>query len=283
VNRLGIRRRAMLGALGAAPLGALVGAPPARADDAAPPVRQHGTLSVAVYQDMPPFNAAGQGIDVEIARALAKALGLRLALMPFPADDDVSGDLRNMVWKGHYLGYGPADVMLHVPVDARLMAANPQVSIFAPYWHDRVMIARDLERVPRLETLAALAAQPVAVAGQSLAGWLMIGADGGAYREQLVTSWKDGTEAAQALHRGEVAACAGLDSELESVLGGDPHFAVTPLPSPRAPRDGWAVGLAVKKDATALAAALQRAMDDLAAEGRLAQIFASAHLRWQPA
>jgi ABC-type amino acid transport substrate-binding protein len=173
--------------------------------------------------------------------------------------------------------------MLHVPVDARLMAENPQVAIFSPYWHERVMIARSVERVPRLETLGALAGQPVAVAGQSIAGWLMLGADGGAYREQLVTSWKDGTEAARALQRGEVAACAGLDSELQSVLGGDARFAVTPLPSPRAPRDGWAVGLAVRKDATALAAALQHAMDDLAASGRLAEIFARANLPWHPA
>jgi ABC-type amino acid transport substrate-binding protein len=277
------RRRTLLRALGAAGLGVAFGARPARADDAAPPVRQHGTLSVAVYQDMPPFNAAGQGIDVDIARALAQALGLRLALMPFPADDDVPGDLRNMVWKGHYLGYGPADVMLHVPVDAHLMAACPQVAVFAPYWHDRVMIARSLERVPRLETLGALAGQPVAAAGSSLAGWLMLGADGGAYRERLVTTARDGTEAARALQRGEVSACAGLDSELQSVLAGDPRFAITPLPSPRAPHDGWAVGLAVKKDATALASALQHAMDGLAADGRLADIFARAHLHWQPA
>ena len=36
---------------------------------------------------------------------------------------------------------GPADVLLHVPVDRPLMAANPRVSIFAPYYRERVMIA----------------------------------------------------------------------------------------------------------------------------------------------
>ena len=30
------------------------------------------------------------------------------------------------------LGYGPADVMLHVPVDNRLMATSEKVQIFAP-------------------------------------------------------------------------------------------------------------------------------------------------------
>jgi hypothetical protein len=40
-------------------------------------------------------------------------------------------DLRNMVWRGHYLGYGPADVMLQVPVD-KFLAHNPQVMILRP-------------------------------------------------------------------------------------------------------------------------------------------------------
>jgi ABC-type amino acid transport substrate-binding protein len=232
---------------------------------------------------MPPFHVAGRGIDVDIAQALADALGRRLALLPFPADDDVAGDLRNMVWKGHYLGYGPADALLHVPVDRPLMDANPQVRILAPYWRERVMIARRLDRVPQLQTLAALAGEPVAVAGQTLAGWLLLGADGGALRGQLATHWKDGAQAAQALRRGEVAACAGLDSELQSVLGDDARFAITPLPLPRAPRDGWAVGLAVRQDAAELATGLQQALEGLVRDGRLAQIFARANVHWRPA
>ena len=46
-------------------------------------------------------------------------------------DENMNDDLRNMVWKGHYLGYGPADVMLHVPVDNRLMAENDKVQFDA--------------------------------------------------------------------------------------------------------------------------------------------------------
>ena len=188
-----------------------------------------------------------------------------------------------MVWKGHYLGYGPADVMLHVPVQAPLMEANPQVRILAPYWHDRVMIARRLDQLPHLETLAQLNGRSVAVPGQTLAGWLMIGADGGAYRQQLVTTWKDGVQAARALQRGEFAAAAGLGSELESVLGDDPRFVITPLPTVSNSRGGWAVGLAVKKDASDLAEALQSGVDRLIADGRMREIFRKGKLEWRPA
>jgi ABC-type amino acid transport substrate-binding protein len=246
-------------------------------------VRERGALTVGIYQDMPPFHAGGKGIDVELAQALAESLGVRLSLLPFHADENMADDLRHMVWRGHYLGYGPADVLLHVPVDRPLMDANPQVAILAPYCRDRVAIARRLDRVPRLDTLSQLADGRVAVPGQSLAGWLLIGADGGAYRKQLITQWKDGTEAARALLREEVVAAAGLASELETVLRGDARFEIAPLPSPRAPRDGWAVGMAVKRASTELAQALQRAVNELAASGRLGRIFERGNVEWRGA
>jgi ABC-type amino acid transport substrate-binding protein len=279
-DRGAVRRLWLAGAGGA--LAAL--ALPAWAQDkpALQRIRERGALIVGVYNEMPPFHAGGQGIDVALAGALAKALALKLTLLPFNADENMNDDLRNMVWRGHYLGFGPADVLLHVPVDRPLMQANPQVSIFAPYWRERVVVARNLEKIPVLESLSQLAGQPVAVPGLSLAGWLLIGADGGALREQLRTNWKDGVQAAQALQRGEVPAAAGLMSEMQSVLRGDPRFAVEPLPSPRAPRDGWAVGMAVKKDATELAQALQAAINQLASGGRMAEIFAKGNLSWRP-
>jgi ABC-type amino acid transport substrate-binding protein len=270
--------------LAGASAGLLTGALPAWAQSSATPtldrLRQKGTLTVAVYQDLPPFHVAGKGIEVGLAEALARALGLKLSLLPFQAGEDMGDDLRNMVWKGHYLGFGPADVMLHVPVDKSLMDNTPQAKIFAPYYRERVVVARDLKALPALDSLDPLLGKPVAVQGQSLAGWLMIGAEGGRYRETLRTKFKDGVEAAQALQRGEVVATAGLLSELESTLGGDDRFAIDPLPLPRM-RDGWAVGMAVKNSATDLALALQEAINQLGDNGELGKLFAAGKLRWK--
>ncbi len=246
-------------------------------------VRERGTLIVGIYQDMPPFHAAGKGIDVDLAQALADSLGVKLSLLPFNADESMNDDLRNMVWRGHYLGYGPADVLMHVPVDRPLMEANPQALILAPYYREHVVMARNLDRVPKLDAMAQLADQTVAVPGQTLAGWLLIGADGGAYKNRLNTQWKDGTECARALQRGEVTVAAGLSSELESVLRGDARFAIEPMPSPRAPRDGWAAGLAVKSDAVDLAQALQGAINQLGQSGQMKEIFARRNVGWRPA
>lgn len=246
-------------------------------------VRERGRLIVGLYEDMPPFHVKGRGIDVELGQALAEALGVKFSPLPFTADENMNDDLRNMVWKGHYLGYGPADVLMHVPVDRPLIEATPQARIFGPYYREHVVLARRVDDLPQLDSLSQLGTRRVAVAGQTLAGWLLIGADGGAYREQLLTQWKDGCEAARALQRGEVGAAAGLASELETVLGGDAAYRIEPLPSPRAPRDGWAAGMAVKKDATDLAEALQQALNDLTKAGRVGEIFAKYKVGWRPA
>ena len=274
-----MKRRLVL--QGAAALGAGVLGGTARAEGALERLRQRGTLSFALYDDLPPFHVKGQGLDVELAKAIAAGLELKPVLLPFPADDNMDDDLRNMVWKGHYLGYGPADVLLHVPVDRPLMQANPQVAIFAPYYRERVVIARDLAKVPTMDSLDVFKGRPVAVPGISLAGWLMLGADGGAYRDTLRTRFADGTEAARALLSGDCVAAAGLSSELESTLRGDPRFAIERLPVPQAPREGWVVGCAVKRESVDLASAVKTAIDALIDDGRLASLYGSAGVSWR--
>ena len=72
-----------------------------------------GGLRVALYRDFPPYSwqEAGEmrGIDADLARAIGRELGLKVTFMPLTPADDVDGDLRNAIWKGHYLGGGTAD------------------------------------------------------------------------------------------------------------------------------------------------------------------------------
>ncbi|MFX9097338.1 hypothetical protein ABTN72_20285, partial [Acinetobacter baumannii] len=74
-----------------------------------------------------------RGIDVDLAQALASALGVRADVVDFPAADDLAADLRNVVWRGGLLGFRPCDIMMHVPFDRELMLENDQVAILAPY------------------------------------------------------------------------------------------------------------------------------------------------------
>jgi ABC-type amino acid transport substrate-binding protein len=254
-------------------LGAAFAAPGAALAADAPVLREAGILKVAVYNDLAPFSDHGQGIDADLGAALAGKLGLKLALLPFNAGDDLGDDLRNMVWKGHYLGYGPADVMLHVPVDRMLMNANPQVEIFAPYYVETVRLVRSARAIPQFDGVDALAGKRIGVEKVSISGMVMLGEGGGRFREQ-VHIYPTAIEALEQLKAGALDAVLATRAQIESVLKGDPAFPLQDVPFDRLPRGGWAVGMAVRKDKLGLARQLQAALNDMAASGELQTIFA---------
>lgn len=236
-------------------------------------LKQGGMLKVAVYKDMPPFHDKGQGIDVDLANALAGKLGLKTSFLPFDAGEEVNDDLRNMVWKGHYLGYGPADVLMHVPVDNRLMAENGKVTIFAPYYRDRVRLVRDVQKIPACEAIDCVAGKPVGVEKVSIAAMVLLGEQDGRFRND-VKIFDTAAVALDKLKAGEVAAVLATQSEIESSLRGDARFAMSDVSFARLPRQGWVVGLSVKKENVELARALQAAVNELSESGELAKIFA---------
>jgi ABC-type amino acid transport substrate-binding protein len=255
-------------------LSCLCAAAPARADGGGDAnIRPAGVLKVAVYKDFAPFSAAGGGIDIDLAAALADKLGLTLSLLPFPAGEELGDDLRNMVWKGHYLGYGPADVMLHVPLDPRLAQQNGKVRILAPYYREVVRLVRDIRKLPRFDGLDAIAGKRIGVEKISISAMVLIGAENGKFRDD-VHIFANATEALQKLKAGELDAVLATRSEIESVLGQDPNFEMTEVAFPRLPRNGWLVGMAVKQEEPQLAARLQAAVDQLTASGDMARLFA---------
>jgi ABC-type amino acid transport substrate-binding protein len=250
---------------------ALLAAAPARADWQK--IQQSGHLKVAVYNDFLPFSDKGAGIDVDLAGALSARLGLKLTLVPFPAGENVDDDLRNMVWKGHYLGYGPADVMLHVPVDNRLMAENDKVQIFAPYHVETVRLVRSTKSVPAFDGLDSLIGKRIGVEKVSIAAMVMLGEGNGKFREG-VRIFPTATEAVQALKAGELDAVLANRSEIESVMRGDATFPLHEVSFQRLPRSGWAIGMAVRKDDVEIARKLQAAINEMTANGELKAIFA---------
>ena len=72
-------------------------------------------------------------------------------------------DLRNMVWRGHYLGYGPAHVMLHVPVDRNFIQGNRQSLIFAPYYRETVVFVHNKKQLAQINTVDDLQGLPLGV------------------------------------------------------------------------------------------------------------------------
>lgn len=263
-------------ALALALLLALAAAATARAESL-DQIRKKGEIRIAVYNDYPPYSSDGRGLDVEVARALAARLGLKASLMWFNADENMDDDLRNVVWKGHYLGGGTADLMMHVPVDRVLIDNNDKVAIFAPYHRDELAIARSVSRVPNMTGMAGLEAftrEKIGVETATLADDFLMGAFGGRLRENVV-HFKSVPLAASALKEGQLAAVMAPRTELDAAVGKVPGIAVSPFAPRSIAVSAWNIGVAVEADNPELKQAVADAIRSLLADGTLERIFAA--------
>ena len=242
-----------------------------------PETQTAGHLRVAVYADFPPYSSKGKGIDIDLGRELAKRMGMEAEVVEYTADEDMNDDLRNMVWKGHYLGIRPADVMLHVPVDKYLADNNEQVKIFGPYHLESLAVARNPKLIPPVSGSAARALEvftreKIGVETASLADDFLLSVLNGRLRENVV-HFATVDLAVQAMKEGNVSAVMAARTEVESALGDGTAFEISPVSMPELRIKGWALGMAVKAGNDPLADALAKAMQEIDQDGTLAKIF----------
>jgi polar amino acid transport system substrate-binding protein len=281
-----INRRLLLKGLASLPL---VAALPATAEEMGlEAIRKKGRLRVAVYNDFPPYSMAnGKGIDADIGRALAAKLGMTAEVIGFNADEDMNDDLRNMVWKGHYLGTQPADVMMHVPVDEHLAKANPQVRMFAPYHRESLAMARNPDLVPlpsgsAAVTLEVFTREKIGVEIMTLADSFLLGVMNGRIKENVV-HFKTVEEAGKALREGKIAAILAPRSELEAALSNPGKLVIDAVKFGELKVDSWPLGMACKVEEREFAEAMVSAMAELKRDGTLAAIFKTYGITHNPA
>ncbi|TNF55186.1 MAG: transporter substrate-binding domain-containing protein [Burkholderiales bacterium] len=243
-------------------------------------IQRRGSLIVAVYKDNEPYSYGPpgemRGLDIDIARALTREMGLGLSLLPFQAAEDMHGDLRNMVTRGHYLGYGPADLLMRAPVDMHLMMANRLALIFGTYQKEVPALLRDSRRIERADVPDDLKGQVLAgERGMGLTSALM-GYGGGLLKEQ-VRLFDTGLLAAEAVVKGEAAAAYVTRAQAEYVLarqGTVPdHLVIDELKLGNLVDRGWPVGVAVKSRNRELRLLVEESFKRLHASGEMLSIF----------
>jgi ABC-type amino acid transport substrate-binding protein len=240
-------------------------------------IKDRGQLVVAVYRDFPPFSSRKDGevvgIDVDIAGELAKRLGLKPSIMELTADESVDDDLRNAVWKGHYLERRVADAMLHIPTDKMFRLRNTNVVIFAPYFRERVVVARNPDRVVKDDGVTIFETEKVGVELATLAD-VYLTAQLAPNHTANVVHYPTITKAVEALRKGEVAAVMGNETEILAALGKDvTRFPAAPMPAAGLTKSWWELGLAVKDSNRQLSHVLDDAMAAMLKDGTIAAIF----------
>lgn len=242
-------------------------------------VNEKGVLRVAVYRDFPPYSFSDsghyRGIDVDLAHALAKRMGLGVSVMPITADETMEDDLRNAVWKGHYLGGGVADVMMHVPVDENFAKANRKVEILAPYLAEHVAVAVNVKRVAAGTAFMDLNRYKIGVELDTIADHYLSAAYGGRFLASLVR-FRSVSEATAALRSGRVTAVVAPRPEIEYGLADADAAAyrVSPIRMQGLFHGQWSVGLAVASGNPKLRDALANAMGEVRSDGTLRHILA---------
>lgn len=250
---------------------------PAHADEQMDTIRKRGRLKVAVYNNFPPYSDAGKGIDVELGQALAARLGVEAEIISFMSGEDMGDDLRNMVWKGHYLRGDPADVMMRVPVDPVFAEANDKARIFGAYQREVMGMARVASRVPVPSGSAAIALEvftreKVGVEGDTLADSFLGGVMQGRIRSNVV-HYRSIEEAARALREDGIVAIMAPIGELEAALRGDSRFVIDEVKLGELSQKSWPIGMAVKAESEELAGSLSTALAALQQDGTVEAIF----------
>lgn len=243
-------------------------------------------ISVAVYRDFVPFsyveNEKEKGIDIEIAKYIAKQLGVQLKIRWMTADENVEDDLRNNLWKGHFLNRTVADLMLRVPYDKNYTQlrddigelVHEQVHMFAPYHTESWKIIFNNKKIDSVETMATFQYHNIGVEVDSIPQFYLMSAFNGRMRNK--TKHFPSLELAiSAMDKNEVDAVMGLQSQITHYQNqlAAPSYQLATNAFPMIGRQQWDIGMAVKSDYRQLGYVIGDIVESMVKQGVMKQIF----------
>lgn len=257
-------------------------------------VIESGYLRVGVYENFPPYSfirdGEPAGVDVAIGKRIAEALGVEFRVHWIVPDETLQDDLRNNVWKGHYLAKRRiADVMMRVPYDTEYAymtestgeMINEQVVMFGPYQKETWQIAYDPDDIDGVETVAVFQYNPIGVEIDTLPDFYLSSAFRGRMRNQT-HHYHSISDAYDAMAANEVSAIMGMRAEVDFLLAADRHqrFKLAGNGFPGIVRQQWDVGMAVKSSHRQLKYAIEAIADDMVRSGEMGDIYTDYGLRY---
>ena len=254
-----------------------------------------GELKVAVYKDFAPYSFEDQGqakgVDVELAQALAKALGVRLQLIWAPAGEKLDDDLRDYIWRGSQLrNQQLADLMMRVPYDHDYAQKrnelgelnNDHVVMFGPYQSECWQVAYDRRRLDSVASVAVFEQHPIGVEVDSVPSFYLTSVFNGMLSAKT-HHYPDVGQAFAAMKAGEVDAVMAMRGEIDWQVhqAADPQLALAENAYPNMGKQLWEIGMAVHESNRQLAYAVEEALEGLIRDGTLKALYAGYGLRYE--
>ncbi len=256
---------------------------------------ESGVLKVAMYENFPPYSyqqdGQPRGVDFELAQKLAEGLGLKLEVLWVTPDETLDDDLRNFIWKGHYLRRDVlADVMLRVPYDREFSykrnelgeVINELVVMFGPYQRERWQTAYDDRRIEDVPSVAVFQYHPIGVEVDSVPSFYLSSVFEGRLAKNL-HHYPSVQQAFAALKEGEVDATMAMRGEIEWLMAqaGDSHLKLAENAYPNMGKQVWDLGMAVHESNRQLAYALEEVLEPLILEGGMEKLYAKHGLHYE--
>lgn len=250
-------------------------------------IQDSGFLNVGMYKDFPPYsyeeNGEAKGVDAELGRRIADALGVEFRSYWILPDESLLDDLRNHIWRGHYLAKTRvADIMMRVPYDSVFKymrdstgeMINEQVVFVAPYQQEHWKIVFNEAKLEEVNTIAKFQYHPVGVEIDTLPATYLTSTFGGRMRDQ-VNHYMTIAQAFDAMAKGDVSAVMGMRAELEHNLEAYPDrpFTMANNGFPGISKQSWDVGIAVRHLHRALGYSVEAIADRMVRNGEMAELY----------
>ena len=247
-------------------------------------IQDRGWIEFAVYADFPPYSweEGGQpkGVDIGIGRIIAEALEVKPRFNFVDAGENLDADLRNNVWKGPLVSGRASNVMLHVPYDSEYACRVEQVVFTGQVYAESIAIAYRKDAYPEDKPVPAyFRFDTVAVENDTIADFYLTRLAGGQLAGNI-RRFPSYADAMAALASGEVKAAMGPRGQLEHGLTDALDLHAPPLPG--FGRGAWTLGVAIRHTWRPLAYAVDYAIEEALADGRIEAVFADHGLTFQP-
>ncbi|WEK11715.1 MAG: transporter substrate-binding domain-containing protein [Candidatus Pseudomonas colombiensis] len=254
-----------------------------------------GELKVAVYKDFAPYSFEDQGqargVDVELAQALAKAMGVRLQLIWAPPGEKLDDDLRDYIWRGSQLrNQQLADLMMRVPYDHDYAQKrnelgelnNDHVVMFGPYQRECWQVAYDARRLASVASVAVFQEHPIGVEVDSVPSFYLTSVFNGMLSAKT-HHYPSVNQAFVAMKAGEVDAVMAMRGEIDWQVheAADPQLALAENAYPNMGKQLWEIGMAVHESNRQLAYAVEEALEGLIRDGTVKTLYAGYGLRYE--
>jgi polar amino acid transport system substrate-binding protein len=245
-----------------------------------------GSLRVIAYLDNAPFSweddGTPKGIDVELARAIARELGVAAEIVLRMQGEKTDDDLRVNVWKGPLTGGGVGDIMMHVPIDREFALRNREAVLGNAYCQERVALAIHPELTGDNPSFDAFKTRKIGVQLGTVADYFLMTYDNGALIPTVAHHVKPEAGAREFAAK-QTAALLGVRSQIEPLLHEQGLKPVIVEPAmPGIVRSQWLVGMAWKENSRDLGYAIAAALEKIRASGELERIFTAHGVTYVP-